>query len=61
MTSILIKERIDMKKAFSKFMKSGKIEDYLNYKQMKHSMEISRELSMGEKDEIKRRNNNEKH
>lgn len=50
-----------MKKAFSKFMKSGKIEDYLNYKQMKHSMEISRELSMGEKDEIRRRNNNEKH
>ena len=45
-----------MQKAFSKFMKTGKIEDYLNYKKEKQkSMEVAKELSLGEKNEVKRR------
>lgn len=49
-----------MKQAFSKFMKSGKIEDYLNYKQAKkQNMEVAKEFS-GEHDEAKRRSNHQK-
>jgi hypothetical protein len=50
-----------MKKEFSKFLKTGKIEDYLNYqKSKKLEMEAAKELSSGEKNEIERGNNNKK-
>lgn len=47
-----------MKKEFSKFTKTGSIEDYLNYKKAtKQNMEVSKEISPGEKYEAKRGNN----
>lgn len=51
-----------MKKLFSKFANTGRIEDYLEYKNsQKQSMEVSSELSAGEKNETKRGNNSKKH
>ncbi|MFA7434799.1 MAG: hypothetical protein WC006_00355 [Bacilli bacterium] len=50
-----------MKKEFSKFTKTGSITDYLDYKKSKkQQMEVSKELSIGEKNEIKRGNNSKK-
>lgn len=62
MKSILLKERNNMKKEFSKFTKTGRIEDYLDYKKsQKQNLEASSELYTGEKNEIKRGNNSKKH
>lgn len=49
-----------MKKEFSKFTQTGSITDYLNYKESKKQMEVSKELSPGEKNEVKRGNNSKK-
>ena len=50
-----------MKKEFSKFTKSGSIKDYLDYKKsQKITMEAAKELSAGEKNEVKRGNNSKK-
>lgn len=45
-------------KNLKQFFETGKIKDYLDYKvKQKQDVEISKEISMGEKNETKRGNN----
>lgn len=54
---------ITMRKDYmQRFMKTGKIDDYLAYKKnSKGGMEVSKEFESGEKNEVKRGNNNKEH
>lgn len=47
-----------IKRKMQKFIKTGKVNDYLEYKN-KQRMETSKEIASGENDGIKRRNSSE--